>query len=320
MASSALLPTMSAKTEMLPPLRPVLQPAGGRTPTWLGWGAGIAAAGGVAWLTRNHPPWMMMWAIAGVEFLALKLATLHGTATKVAPARMLAYLCAWPGMNARAFLRRTENPNAPRPTWNELWFAAAKLAVGLGLAAWTILHVEDVPEFVVGWAGMLGIIFTLHFGLFHLVSWGWRRVGLEAPPIMRAPIMATSLAEFWGERWNVAFAESARRFLMRPLARRWGARRAGLGVFLVSGLVHETVISLPARGGWGGPTLYFLLHAAGLAFEKSAAGVRLGLGRGARGWLWTLLVAVAPLPLLFHAPFVRHVIVPLYRSLAALLP
>jgi alginate O-acetyltransferase complex protein AlgI len=311
---------MHAKTEMLPPLRHVRTPMTGKVRAGLGWGAGIAAAGGAAWLTRNHPPWAMMWAIAGTEFLALKLATLHGTATKDAPGRTLAYVCGWPGMNARAFLRETKTAIAPTPTWGEFSFASAKLALGLGLATWTTLYVGEIPEAAAGWAGMLGIIFSLHFGLLHLVSWGWRRAGVDAPPIMRAPIAATSLAEFWGERWNIAFADGARRFIMRPLARRWGAGRAGLAVFLISGLLHETVVSLPARGGWGGPTLYFLLHAAGLAFEKSALGIRLGLGRGVRGWLWTLLVALAPLPLLFHAPFVHHVIVPLYRSLAALLP
>lgn len=313
---------MSAKTEIPPRVRHEFRPANGSTPAWRGWVGGAAAAGGAAWLTRHHPPWVTMWAIAGVEFLALKLATLRDAEATATPMRTLAYLCAWPGMNARAFLRRGENPKAPVPTWSELLFAVAKLAVGLGLVAWTALHVdaEGTPEIVAGWAGMLGIIFTLHFGLLHLVSWGWRRAGIDAPPIMRAPIAATSLAEFWGARWNVAFAESARRFLMRPLARRWGARRAVWAVFLGSGLVHETVISLPARGCWGGPTLYFLLHAAGLAFEKSAIGIRLGLGRGGRGWLWTLLVAAAPLPLLFHPPFVRHVILPLYRSLAVLLP
>jgi hypothetical protein len=173
---------------------------------------------------------------------------------------------------------------------------------------------------LVGWVGMIGIIFTLHFGLLHVISWLWRRAGVNAPPIMRAPIAADSLADFWGGRWNAAFADAARRFLFRPTVRWLGARGAGAFVFLVSGLVHEVVVSLPARGGWGGPTLYFLIQGAGIAVEKSPLGKYLGLGSGLRGWAWTALCTIAPVTLLFHSPFVHRVIVPLYQTLHDLLP
>ncbi len=163
------------------------------------------------------------------------------------------------------------------------------------------------------------MIFTFHFGLFHVLSWGWRRAGVTAPPLMRAPIIATSLAEFWGSRWNTAFAELARRFLLRPFARRHRVEFVSLAIFLVSGLVHELALSLPARGGWGGPTLYFLLQAVGLGAEKTAMARRLGLGRGLRGWCWTLLFTAAPLPLLFHAPLIERVVVPLFRFLEEVL-
>ena len=49
----------------------------------------------------------------------------------------------------------------------------------------------------------------------------------------------------------------------------------------------------------------------GMAIERSRIGKSLKLRRGARGWLFTLLFVVAPLPLLFHAPFVMRVIVPM---------
>jgi len=300
--------------------------------TWLV--AGLALAGAVALtagLVTAMPAWIAMATLAGAEFFMLKFATLHGRGTRAAPRRVAGYLFAWPGMNAAAFLASGESrstgslpvlPDRKRadcPRYGELACALAKLVGGLALAGWAVLHAIEASPLLVGWIGMLGIIFTLHFGVFHVVSWLWRAAGVDAPPIMRAPMAATSLTEFWGERWNVAFAESARRFIVRPLARRIGVRRAGLAVFVASGLVHETVISLPARGGWGGPTVYFLLHAFGVALEKSAWGVRVGLGRGVRGWLWTFLFTAAPLPLLFHAPFVGNVIVPLYRSLAAFL-
>jgi hypothetical protein len=271
------------------------------------------------WCTRGAPAWTVMWAIAGTEFFALKLLTLAGL-WKTAPAwRIAAYLLLWPGMNAKAFLTLSL-PATRTATGRELAVAMAKLALGLAMTAWTIAHVTTASPLLVGWVGMLGIIFTLHFGLFDLASWAWRRAGVAALPIMRAPVLATSLAEFWGERWNAAFADAARRFLFRPLARRWGATRAGGLVFLVSGLVHETVISLPAHGGWGGPTLYFLLQAAGISLEKSPAGGRLGLGTGWPGWWWMLLVTAWPLPLLFHGPFIERVIVPFFQQIAKEVP
>jgi hypothetical protein len=285
---------------------------------WQIWAA-VAVVIVAAASSWSAPAWVRMWALAAGEFLALKLLTLRETASSATPWKITAYVALWPGMDASAFLNGRV-ARADRPATRELVAAAAKLALGLGLATWAAVHAADEDPLLIGWMGMGGIILTLHFGFLHVLSWAWRRSGVPAPPIMRAPLAATSLAELWGERWNLAFADSARRLLLRPLARRVGARGAGAFVFLVSGLVHETVISLPARGGWGGPTLYFLLQAAGVGIEKSGAGKRFGLARGPRGWCWTFAFAAVPLPLLFHAPFVRNVIVPFYRTSSAFVP
>jgi len=58
------------------------------------------------------------------------------------------------------------------------------------------------PEYplVAGWIGLVGLVFILHFGLFHLLSLCWRRTGINATPIMNAPILATSLSGLWGQR------------------------------------------------------------------------------------------------------------------------
>ena len=273
----------------------------------------------VAWAVRDLPAWAMMWMLAGAEFLALKFVTLAGVPGSPPAWRIAAYVFLWPGMNARRFLE-DRSARVPHPVrFHEPVMALLKILVGAWLMIEAATHAFTGNVWFVGWMGMLGLIFTLHFGTLHLVSWLWRQVGVDAPAIMRSPGAATSLANLWGERWNIAFADAARRFLLRPLARHYGVRTAGAIVFLVSGLVHETVVSLPARGGWGGPTLYFLLQGVGIAVEKSAVGIRAGLGGGVRGRLWTLLFAVAPLPLLFHGPFVRNVIVPFYRTLNAVL-
>lgn len=74
---------------------------------------------------------------------------------------------------------------------------------------------------------MAGLIFVLHFGSFHLLSCAWRAAGVDARPLMHWPVAATSLADFWGRRWNTAFRDLTHRFLFRPLTRRLGPR-AGL--------------------------------------------------------------------------------------------
>ena len=87
---------------------------------------------------------------------------------------------------------------------------------------------------------------------------------------MQNPILATSLAEFWGRRWNTAFNELAFRFTFRPLRRMTTPVTATLLVFGLSGLIHELVISLPAGGGYGLPTIYFFIQGFGTVIERSA--------------------------------------------------
>ena len=98
----------------------------------------------------------------------------------------------------------------------------------------------------------------------------------------------------------------------------FGARGALLAGFLISGLVHEVVISLPARAGFGLPTLFFLIQAGAILFERSAVGRRLGLGQGATGRLFTLAALALPAYGLFHPPFVYGVILPFMGAIGAL--
>jgi len=151
--------------------------------------------------------------------------------------------------------------------------------------------------------------------LFHFASLAWRTAGVNAQPIMQSPILSRSLAELWGRRWNLAFHELVHRWTFRPLRSRAGVHAAMMGVFLLSGLIHDLVISVPARGGYGMPTAYFILQGAGLFVERTVPGRRLGLGSGLRGWLFTVVFAAAPAPLLFHAPFIERVILPFLRIL-----
>src|SRR5271155_1449100 len=151
---------------------------------------------------------------------------------------------------------------------------------------------------------MLGLIPLLHFGTFQIVSLLWGSFGVNAKPIMSAPLRSTSLGEFWGKRWNFGFGQFSQelifRPLCRPLCRPLGADAAGFLVFVASGLLHDLVISLPARGGYGLPTLYFLLQGTGMTIEHSRFGKRLGLGQGVLGWCFMMVFLTAPVFWLYH--------------------
>jgi D-alanyl-lipoteichoic acid acyltransferase DltB (MBOAT superfamily) len=149
------------------------------------------------------------------------------------------------------------------------------------------------------------------------VSLAWRTAGVDAPPIMRAPLRATSLSDFWGRRWNLGFSVPARRFLLKPIAARLGQGAATPIVFLVSGLLHELVLSVPARAGYGLPTAYFLVQGAAMLFERSAPGRWLGLGFGWRGRVFALVCTAAPAFWLFNPAFVHRVILPFLQAIGA---
>src|SRR5439155_676614 len=226
------------------------------------------------------PPWAVMWATAAALFAACKWLTLRHTRSDAPAGRRFAYLVAWPGMDPAAFLDPRPLPPARRPGSGEWAFAAAKLALGVGLVWGAVRLVPPDWPLARGWVGMVGIVFVLHFGAFHLLSCAWRAAGVDAKPLMNWPVLAASVSEFWGRRWNTAFRDLAHRFLFRPLTARVGPRAGLAAGFLASGLCHELVISVPAGGGYGLPTLYFVIQAVGLLVERSKRVRAVGLGRG----------------------------------------
>lgn len=105
--------------------------------------------------------------------------------------------------------------------------------------------------------------------------------------------------------------------MFKDLARKVGAVRAVLAAFLVSGLIHELVISLPARSGYGLPTFYFVMQCLGVFVERSGFGRRIGLGRGLTGWCFVALLTGGPAFWLFPPNFVRNVILPMLHAIGA---
>jgi len=259
-----------------------------------------------------------MWTLAFAIYAGCKWLTWWSDRSRACrPAwRSVAYLLAWPGMDAEAFLDATVH--VLRPPLRSWLFAFAETSLGTVLL-WVVAR--SVPEshpLLRGWAGMVGAILLLHFGVFQMVALFWQARGVNAQAIMAAPLRSASLSEFWGKRWNLGFHQLAHDWIFAPLHRRLGTFVAGWLVFAVSGLVHDLVISLPAHAGYGLPTAYFLLQGAGVALERSSFGKRLGLRRGWRGWLFMAACTAGPAFLLFHPAFVMQVILPFMEAIRAL--
>jgi hypothetical protein len=267
------------------------------------------------------PGWVVMWAMATAIYALCKFATwLCVDRSGVTAGRSVAYLCAWPGMNARAFLQGAKPSSESRPRPREWVWAAAKILFGIVLV-WAAANSALVADsWLTAWLGMIGIVFVLHFGVFHLLSCCWRSTGIQAEPLMNWPIAATSVADFWGKRWNRAFHDLTHQFLFRPLTAHVGPAAALWSCFLASGIVHDLVISVPARGGFGEPTLFFLIQAGAIGIERSTLGRRMGLRHGIRGSLFAAVALVLPLPLLFHSPFIENVMIPFLRDLGVIFP
>lgn len=266
------------------------------------------------WALIDAPRWLVMICVAVSLLQILKLAVfLQFNATagcRLSTATIIGWFIGWPGLNAADYFRTC--PVDRGSIKESEWLAAiVKTALGCITLTYLVPSIATCHPLFGGWVALFGLLMLFHFGAFHLLALMWCRLGRSVKPLMDRPLLATSVGGFWSHRWNLAFRDFANQFVMRPLARRWGGLAALWGCFLFSGLVHELAISIPAGGGYGLPTGYFLLQAAAATFERSAWGQRLGLRHGWRGWLFALLVIAPGAMALFHPPFIRVVVLPL---------
>ena len=279
----------------------------------------MAAAPGAALVVGpSLPPWAFMWLLASSIYLSCKGLTWWQTFCRrqhTSTMRSLSYLLLWPGMDAPAFLDETRQVRKPEAGQ---WLKGAGNVVFGGVLLWGMCRlVWPISPILTGWIGMVGIMLMLHFGLFELLAVLWQSAGIDARPIMCRPTRGASLGDFWSKRWNLAFRTLTHRYVFRPLRVPLGAAGATMVVFLLSGLVHDLVISLPTGAGFGLPTAYFLIQGVGVLVEHSPVGRRLKLRRGMTGRIYAIAFTIVPLGMLLHEPFVMRVICPFLAVIGA---
>ena len=235
-----------------------------------------------------------MWLLAAAIFFACKWLTWWPHRDPATLARSVAYFFAWPGMEAKRFFA----PRSPTPIVArrcERLESVLHIALGVSLIWLAPRALLPVHPMLAGWSIMIGLVLLLHFGVLALIAILWRCAGFDLRPLMDHPLRSRSLAEFWGRRWNSGFNSVAHEVLFAPLRRKLGPLVATAAVFLASGIVHDVVISIPARGGYGLPTLYFLIQLVAMLIQRTSAARRAGFARGTLGRLYTLTFAAAPL-------------------------
>jgi len=301
--------------------RDVIQPARHARISELTGGIPLVALPALVAIVRSMlAAWQFMWALSIAIFFGCKWETwvaARSAGVRPSAARSLGYLLLWPGMDARGFL--SANKQSAGPSAKNWATASLKTLSGcclLWLAAQRAAHGNG--SLAVGWIGMIGLILTLHFGAFDLMALVWQAVGVAAEPIMRSPMLSTSLSEFWGKRWNLGFRQLTHGLVFQPARKRFGTSAATLLAFLASGLIHDLVISFPAGGGYGLPTAYFFLQGVGALAQRSRLAARLGIGTAFRGWLFTLAFTAGPVFWLFHPRFVRVVMLPFFAWIGSI--
>ncbi|XP_007020650.2 PREDICTED: probable long-chain-alcohol O-fatty-acyltransferase 5 [Theobroma cacao] len=144
-------------------------------------------------------------------------------------------------------------------------------------------------------------------------------LGLELEPQFNAPLLSTSLQDFWGHRWNLrvsdllraAVYDPVRHVSTRMIGPRWASLPAVFVTFFISGLVHELLYHYITRASptWE-VTLFFVLQGMWVDMEivlkkKMVATNRFRLHRAVSGPLALAYIAVTA-AWLSYTQILRH--------------
>lgn len=269
----------------------------------------------LAALVTAGPPWRRALGLGLAAIVLLWSTTVPGTPLQRG---VLALLVFW-GAARILDLAREPRPRSPGerlllplalldprqmrwgvPHLDRAAFRKAALWIPLGLAALTIATRAGPGP--LRWGLGVAVIYALAETLEGLLRGIFGLLGAVPPPIHRTPIVARSLREFWGERWNLVVNRWLRVHCYLPLARR---HRPILGLalaFLASAGIHAWFIGVALGPAMAiSMALYFLIEGLLLALE-----IPLGVARwpAPAGHAWTLACTIVPSPL-FVEPVLR---------------
>lgn len=261
-------------------------------------------------LTRQQTPMVRVFVICFGLMYSMKALVISEevrNGLKMRTSAWAVYAIVWVGMRPRrlASVFRLQS-NGWQDVLRGLFFVAA------GSLALALIDLNG-PEIIQVIIAFVSLIWLLHFGLLNILCGMLRMAGAKVRRPMYVPMLAGSLTDFWGKRWNRPFTDMLQVTLYRRFRGRLSRVWLVLLSFLVSGILHEVAIGLPVQASYGQPTGYFIIQGLGVIAETRTKLTGL-LGR-----IWTMAVLVIPLPLLFPEPFLMQVVVPTARVLQSLI-
>jgi hypothetical protein len=156
-------------------------------------------------------------------------------------------------------------------------FAALATAAGMVIVRTDVLLVR--------WLAGVVFVYACADCAGHTMHTLMRAIGVGMPPFHEHPILARSLTEFWGARWNLTVRALLDRHAFRPLARRRMARLGLAAAFALSAVLHFYLLLAALGPRWALWWLaFFSIHGALVLVEN-----RLGVTRWRRaaGHAWT---------------------------------
>lgn len=262
---------------------------------------------GLLVLFKNEVPSLKLVASSLFFLYLIKAAVLaRQPELRLSPLDRLAYSSIWPGMDVERLAQRAP---AEAGTGRRFGVGLTTTIFGLGGVLMIAVFRTHLSSTAVGWLGIGALITTVHFGFSNLLTAMMRLLGRPVRPLFDRPLATQTLSDFWTKRWNLPYVDMNRRLFLPELRKRLGLRQSVFATFLVSGLLHEMAISYPAGGGWGLPFAYFTLQGVAVLAERRWK-IR------SRPFAWATVLV--PLPLVFHEPFRRVLVVPLFDLLHSL--
>jgi hypothetical protein len=192
-----------------------------------------------------------------------------------------------------------------KPTFHkEAWAKSTLFGALSALAIWGLVHFEPVDQR--GWAlrWLFGALYVyLSFGLFEaFFRAGYLAVGITVPRFHFHPILARSLNDFWGRRWNMIIHDLLSRHCFRPLVRRKHGQLGIAFAFFMSTAAHFWITFAVLDLWWAGlMSLYFIIQGVIMMLERP---LRVPRWPRALSHVWTILWVAGPSPLLVE-PLIR---------------